>query len=755
MGLLSLDGILLDANSTALEAVGLPLSEVLGRPFWETPWWTHDSAEQARLQAGIRRAAQGEDFEMETTHTAADGRLMVVSFSIRPVRDGQGRVVALLPEGRDISDLAEERERLRLSEMQFRSLVEHAPEAIVILDPKTGRFVEANAQAEILFKAERSRLMQLSPLQLSPVLQPDGRPSAATALAYITQATEEGFATFEWTHQAVDGERIPCEVRLLKLPSSHGDLVRGSLVDLRPRLAREFHILESERKFRLLFERSVEGLLLLDGDRFTDCNQAVLDMLRCTPSEFRKLHPWELSPPLQPDGRESREKALEMMATAHAKGVHRFEWMHRRSTGEDFPVEVTLIPIPLGGKDILFTSWRDITYRKKAEEDRLRLERQILHTQKLESLGVLAGGIAHDFNNLLTAILANLNLAEGNLPEGDPVRAQLLAAERATLKAAELTRQMLAYSGKGRFVVKAHDFNALVQELTDLVKASIGKKVVLRFSFEEGLPLVEADEAQIQQVILNLVTNASDAIGDEEGEVRIATSSRHLDKAHLAEVLPGQGLRPSLYVVLEVADTGSGMAPEVLSRIFDPFFTSKPKGHGLGLSAILGILKGHQAGLKVSSKPGVGTTFQLFFPAASGLALKAEPPTRATTAGFSGLVLLVDDEEAILDVTRRALERLGFEVETASDGLEAVEKFSRRPGAYRVALLDLTMPRMNGRDCFKALRNLRPDLSVLLCSGYSEQESVKAFLGEGLAGFIQKPYTLTTLKNALSDVLKP
>ncbi len=754
MGLLSPEGILLDANRTALEAVGLSLQEVQGRPFWETPWWTHDGAEQARLRAGIQRAALGESFEMETTHTTVDGRTLVISFSIRPIRDGQGQVVALLPEGRDISDLAQERERLRWSELRFRSLVEHAPEAIVMLDSTTGHFVELNARAETLFKTSRARLLELGPAQLSPPFQPDGRSSAETAAAHIRRALDVGTTTFDWTHQAVDGELIPCEVRLLKLPGITGDIVRGSIVDQRPRLAEEFHLLESERKFRSLFDRSVEGLLLLEGDRFTVCNRAVLDMLKCTEPEFLKLHPWDLSPPLQPDGRTSEAKAMEMMATAYSKGVHRFEWMHRRMTGEDFPVEVTLIPIPLGGRDILFTSWRDITDSKQAERDRLSLERQILHTQKLESLGVLAGGIAHDFNNLLTAILANLNLAEEELPEGGRALTRLKAMERAALKAAELTRQMLAYSGKGRFVVQTQDLNLVVQEVTNLLKASMSKKVNLHFSLESGLPLVEADEAQLQQVILNLVTNASDAIGDREGEIRIATYSRLLDAAGVSEDLPGQDLEPGTYTVLEVRDTGIGMAPEVQARIFDPFFTTKPAGHGLGLSAILGILRGHQAGFKVQSEPGRGTTFQIYLPSTE-LPLSVGQTHAPISAGaFSGLVLLVDDEPSILEVTTRTLAHLGFEVESAADGQAAVEAFSRRPAAFRVALLDLTMPRMDGRECFQALRLIRPDLPVILCSGFSEQESVKKFLGQGLAGFVQKPYTMSMLRRALADALQ-
>jgi PAS domain S-box-containing protein len=878
MGVLSLEGVLLEANRSALQVVGVGAEEVLGKPFWETPWWTHDPLQQDRLRAGIRQAAQGEPFQMETTHPGSGGDFMVVDFTIHPLRDAAGQVVALLPEGRDISELVQERERLRLSEVRFRTLVEHALEAIVILDVSTGRFRDVNAQAEALFKLDRARLEAFGPADLSPTLQPDGRSSQEAARARLRQALQEGTAVFDWVHQAVDGELIPCEVRLLKLPGSSGGLVKGSLVDLRPRLAKEADLRESERKFRLLFDRSVDGLLLLDGDRFTDCNQAVLDMMRCTQKEFLHMHPWELSPPIQPDGRTSDEKAREMMAAAYAKGAHRFEWTHRRLDGEDFPVEVTLIPIPLGGKEILFTTWRDITDRKTAERalreseerfrlmvrtaqdafvlisgeglitfmssaaeritgfsvedlfgpmprlihpedwprvqeawerilahpetpvrveyrhihktrghvwleavaqnclqepaigaiavtvrdmsdrkqaelDRLDMERKLLHTQKLESLGVLAGGIAHDFNNLLTAILGHLSLAKVKLDPAEPAQRHLQATETAVQKAAELTGQMLAYSGKGRFVVKAHDLNRVVREMTHLVQVSIGKKVRLGFSLEADLPPVQADQAQLQQVILNLVTNASDAIGDREGDILITTCVVRLDEAALADLLPGQGLRPGPHAVLEVRDTGGGMSPEVLAKIFDPFFTTKATGHGLGLSAIQGILKGHGAGLKVHSELGAGSTFQVYFPASR---MPLREPVKVLSAfpvSFSGRVLLVDDEPAILEATAQSLQILGFDVEIARDGLDAVEKFSLHPGAFRVALLDLTMPRMDGRECFLALRQLRPDLPVILSSGFSEQESVKAFLGQGLAGFIQKPYTLSVLRAAFVEAL--
>jgi CheY-like chemotaxis protein len=236
--------------------------------------------------------------------------------------------------------------------------------------------------------------------------------------------------------------------------------------------------------------------------------------------------------------------------------------------------------------------------------------------------------------------------------------------------------------------------------------------------------------------------------------IRLATYSRNIDEDFLARVLSGQGMAPGLHTVLEVGDTGIGMSPEIQAKIFDPFFSTKPTGHGLGLSAIQGILKGHQAGLRVYSEPGRGTQFLVYFPSSSSALREVQEVTGPVHTPFTGLALLVDDESAILEVAAQALELLGFEVETAVDGRQAIEKFSVRPEAYRVALLDLTMPRMDGRECFQALRRLRPDLPVILCSGFSEQESVKELFGEGLAGFIQKPYTLHLLRKAFAEALR-
>jgi two-component system cell cycle sensor histidine kinase/response regulator CckA len=379
----------------------------------------------------------------------------------------------------------------------------------------------------------------------------------------------------------------------------------------------------------------------------------------------------------------------------------------------------------------------------------------VQQAQKLESLGVLAGGIAHDFNNLLTAILGHANLALMDLAPEAPARDSLREIEKASARSAELCRQMLAYAGKGRFVVEAINLSRLIEELAHLLNVSISKKVLLRCQLAEELPTIDADPAQMRQVVMNLVINAAEAIGDVEGVIALSTGVMQCDEVYLR----GGGLieppAPGRYVYLEVTDTGCGMDAETQARIFDPFFTTKFAGRGLGLAAVLGIVRTHRGMLKVESERGRGTTFRILFPASAKTAAPAalggtRPPWRGT-----GTILLVDDEEPVRVVGTRMLQRCGFTVLTAADGREAVELFRAHRAEIACVLLDLTMPRMDGEETYRELRRLQPDVRVVLASGYSDQEISRRFRGAALAGFIEKPYRVGTLSAKLHEALAP
>ena len=382
------------------------------------------------------------------------------------------------------------------------------------------------------------------------------------------------------------------------------------------------------------------------------------------------------------------------------------------------------------------------------------MEAKLQETQKLESLGVLAGGIAHDFNNLLTGVLGNASLAAAEIPPGSPAHGFLAQIEKAATRAADLCRQMLAYSGKGRFDVKSLDLNALIRETMNLLGISISKRARLECHFASSLPSVLADATQLRQIVMNLVINASEAIGECDGIVRVSTSTATLSAADLLAANASPDATEGNHVCFEVSDTGCGMEPDVLKRIFDPFFTTKFTGRGLGLAAVLGIVRGHRGALTVTSNPGVGTCFRVLLPVSSELAESASdlvPPTEAWTG--SGMVLVVDDEDTVRSVATRLLEFLGFQTVTATNGREAVDLFPTL-GALRFVFLDLTMPHMDGQQTLRELRKLQPDLRVLIMSGFSTQDVAERFAKDPFVDFIQKPFNLTQTREKIRRLLE-
>ncbi|MCC6223476.1 MAG: PAS domain S-box protein [Thermoleophilia bacterium] len=396
----------------------------------------------------------------------------------------------------------------------------------------------------------------------------------------------------------------------------------------------------------------------------------------------------------------------------------------------------------------------DITERKRANEERRELERQVWHAQKLESLGVLAGGVAHDFNNLLVGVLGNAGLALAELPAEAPLREQLVQIETAALRAAELTNQMLAYAGKGRFSVDTVDLSRLVGEMAHLLAAAISKKAQLRYDLASDLPAVRGDPTQLRQIVMNLITNASDALGEESGVIAVRTGETTPDGALPGSARVEEPLPAGSYVYVEVADTGCGMDERTRQRIFDPFFTTKFTGRGLGLAGVLGIVRSHGGTIGVASAPGAGTTFRILLPASAEPAAPPAPSQAATVAALSGTVLVADDEEAVRGIARTALERSGFTVLTAADGRECVELFRERPEAIDAVVLDLTMPVLGGQDALAELRAIRPGVPVVLSSGYTEDD-VTARVGSdaGPTGFVQKPYRPSELVAAIRVAL--
>jgi PAS domain S-box-containing protein len=382
-------------------------------------------------------------------------------------------------------------------------------------------------------------------------------------------------------------------------------------------------------------------------------------------------------------------------------------------------------------------------------EQRRRAEEQMRNAQKLESLGVLAGGIAHDFNNLLVGVLGNAGLAMLELPPDSPARQAIRDIEMSAQRAAELTRQMLAYSGRGSFRVEPVDVSDVVEEMTQLLRRVISKQAQLSLRLGRQLPAVVADATQLRQVVMNLITNASDALGDRLGTITLETGVVEANRQMLASTYLDEELPAGQYVYIDVTDTGEGMDAATSARIFEPFFTTKFTGRGLGLAAVLGIVRGHKGAIALQSTPGAGTRFRVLLPATAGIASLSIEPAAAALAQGSGRVLLVDDEEAVRGLARRVLERGGFDVVEATSGEDALAQYNQEPGAVAAVVLDLTMPGLSGEATFHELRRLRPDLPVVLSSGYVPDE------GSALEGvpFLAKPYRPTELVDAVKGAM--
>ena len=455
------------------------------------------------------------------------------------------------------------------------------------------------------------------------------------------------------------------------------------------------------------------------------------------------------------------EQAEQVIAALRAVGQWEGDLEAVRVDGTIFPVHLsaTLVRGREGAPVGMMGSFVDTTERTIAERRRLELERRLLHAQKLESLGVLAGGIAHDFNNLLMAVLGNLDLALLTLPPRSAERSYIEQSVQAVYRAANLTQQMLAYSGRSSFAVERIDLASLVRESVELFRASIARTAAFDCRLPEGLPAIVADLSQVQQVVMNLITNASESIGEAPGTITLTVGARDFDARELAgsrvEAIPD----PGRFVYLEVADSGCGMDRQTLERLFEPFFTTKFTGRGLGMSSVLGIVRGHGGAIFVDSAVGRGTTVRVLFPAAGapGRETASVSTGRAPLAPASPgprWILVVDDEASVLEVCRNMLATLGWQVLAAGDGLHAVEAFRNHAPKIACVVLDLSMPGMDGIATLAELRRVRPEVRVILTSGYAEQDATARFTHGGLAGFIQKPYTIEKLRAAIGSIMR-
>lgn len=531
-------------------------------------------------------------------------------------------------------------------------------------------------------------------------------------------------------------------------------------IDITGRKRAELSLQRSEEEFRLTFEGASDAIFWADAITgiLINCNGAAEKMLEIPREVIIGKHQTWLHPPEVVEYSAAQFKSYVTIR----EPVANVESIVISTSGKRIPVHIMNAVTNVGGRDIIQGVFRDISELRRAEEEKLALERQLHQAQKLESLGLMAGGIAHDFNNLLQSILGNIELASMNLASDSASHKYLSNAIISGRHASHLTNLMLTYVGKGIISKKKLHLNELIRENIELLKtaASTAVSIELRLSAEQ--PVILADEAQILQVVMNLLTNAAESIEEQPGVIKLTTRIQNCDRSFLANSPLSEKLEPGCYLFFEVNDNGCGMSEETIERLFDPFFTTKFAGRGLGMSAVKGIIKAHHGALFVESEVGQGTTFRALFPISESaqsdvdqIPIQTRPEKSAFTENpLSGVVLVVDDDKSVLKVCVKMVELCGFTVITAHDGIDAVAKFRKHAEEIVVVLMDLTMPNMDGIAAMSEIYGIRPDVKVILASGFNAEELSERITSQSPSGFIRKPYSFDALEEKIRRVVQ-
>jgi two-component system, cell cycle sensor histidine kinase and response regulator CckA len=631
-------------------------------------------------------------------------------------------------------------EAVRQSEAHYRTLVENAPEAIVILDLEKGCFVDCNNKALRLFRMNRDELLTRAPGDLSPPFQPDGRPSIIAAQLWAQSATANEAWSFQWTHRNAVGTDVPCEVHLVRLASPTRQLVRGSILDITERRHSEEAVRASEARYRDLINHATYGIYWVSSDgTLLDSNPALARILGYDSIESL-LATGDTgilfcAPPF-----------CERVLAAVDRVEFAVDWKRRDSK---------IINVRLIGRRARDPRSNAPCIEVIVEEltERLALEKQIRQFQKFEAIGQLAGGIAHDFNNMIGAILgwADVGIDESDADSRlrrhfDKIRAQ-------AIRAAALTRQLLAFARRQLLEPRDIDLNQNVTETLNLLEKLIGSNIEIKKNLAPHLPVVRADPTQIEQVIMNLCINARDAM-PEGGRLVIDTGEFLLDGRYLGA---DPHAKPGRYVMLAITDSGSGMDAATLDRIFEPFFTTKEtgKGTGLGLATVYGIVRQHGGFLHVYSEVGVGTTFRVYLPltAAAGTTAVPTEDDDQLVRGGAETILIAEDHEGLRELARATLESLGYQILTVCNGEEAVCKFDEHRDEIDLLFFDVELPKLSGPKAYARISSFAPDLPVIFATGYSADIEALQEVRRREITVLQKPYAPRDLARRVRETL--
>jgi two-component system, cell cycle sensor histidine kinase and response regulator CckA len=662
------------------------------------------------------------------------------------LKDQISRLPMTLHRAKEDKDLrvAEEKalEALRESEAHYRILVENAPEAIIVLDVDSNSFLDCNANASRLFQVTREHLLGLSPGDLSPLTQPDGRNSRAVSGERVEKALAGPIPAFEWMICNSKGESIPCEVHLVRLPSPNRRLIRGSITDTSERSRADAALRESEARYRGLVNNATYGIywVSLTGD-LVDVNPALVQMLGY--DSAKDLLAIRSTNPLFCD--ETARANLRAEFAGSGRVDVTVNW--KRKDGKVITVRLNGRSVKSFGQgaECVEVIVEDVT-------ERIALEKQLVQAQKFEGIGQLAGGIAHDFNNMIGAIIGWADIGMEETEPSSRLRRHFEKVRQQADRAAALTKQLLAFARRQILEPRDIDLNRSITETLSLLEKVLGSNIEIKAKLASELALVRADPTQFEQILMNLCINARDAM-PSGGLLIIETKNSFLDAAYCA----AQPLaRPGQYAVLAVTDSGTGMDGATLDRIFEPFFTTKElgKGTGLGLATVYGIIRQHGGFIQVYSEVGVGTTFRAYLPTSSAAAASPQlaEDTRPARGG-SEMILVAEDHEGLRQLAFETLTHHGYQVLLASDGEQAINEFILNRNRVDLAFLDVVMPKFSGPEVYARICAEKAGVPVIFATGYSADISVLQNAQQQGLPIIQKPYSPRILARKIREAL--
>lgn len=681
-------------------------------------------------------------------HFDTDNNEITCELTAFPLHDADGRIVGMIEVMRDITEGRRLKEATRQSAEFLASVLEGIGEGVVVMG-KDYRIMAAN----------KGYLNQVG-RSWSEVI---GRHCYEVSHHFSSHCADHDHhcpvkAVFEshsaaqaiHTHYDDKNEKVFVECHAYPIMDSAGSVVRAieTINDVTARVCLEQKLKESEEKYRDLYDNAPDGYYSLAGNGLiVQVNRTFLEMLEYRLEDVVGV------------------LFIEDLLSKESIDVCHTRFPQFKESGRIMNLELTmvrkdksLLPVTMNatavydtdGKFVMSRSViRDISERRLADEEKKKLQQQLFQSQKLEALGTLAGGIAHDFNNLLASILGYASLAKADLPTTDPVHQHVSIIEKASLRASELTQQLLGFAKGGKYDPKPNNINEIVREVATLLSRTIEKNITIEESILPGIRPALCDAGQIQQAILNICINARDAM-PEGGKIIIATRNAHLeikDVQFFVDIAPGD------YVVIRITDTGIGMDRDVREHIFDPFFTTKVKGTGLGLSLVYGVIRKHNGFIQVDSEPGKGSSFTVHLPACMSREICSGTKEPLSLRRGSETILVVDDEPMITDLAREILKRHGYQVLTAASGEEALRMYAERSREIAAVILDVIMPGMDGTALFRHLKELNPEVKVIASSGYVHDREADDLLMQESSGFVQKPYRITELVKVVGDVV--